>query len=301
MADDIRALSAALAKDPGSLAYVDLAEALRRKGQLNDAVQVATSGLARHPQHADGYDCLARVHADRGDLPQAGAAWERALAIAPEHPGALKGIGFMYWRQGEAKRAADALEHALRVMPGDEGIARALTAVRVQAFGPDAAAATSAPSPPSPVPPPSPPPPPTAAPPPRATRPVERPIEPPVERPAVFAGFEGATADILLLDGRGLVLAGGLRASDGMDVSELAAAALAGVSGEAGRTADYVRLERWTAIVAEAEHANLVLAPVGDGALLMVRRDRSTPVGLALRVAERARGAAQRWLEGQGA
>jgi len=84
-------------------------------------------------------------------------------------------------------------------------------------------------------------------------------------RPAVFAGFEGANADILLLDGRGLVLAGGLRAGDGGDVSELAAAALAGVSGEAERTGAYVGLGAWSAIVAEAEHANVVLAPLEGG------------------------------------
>jgi predicted regulator of Ras-like GTPase activity (Roadblock/LC7/MglB family) len=119
------------------------------------------------------------------------------------------------------------------------------------------------------------------------------------ERPAVFAGFEGANADILLLDAHGLVLAGGLRARDGADVSELAAAALAGVSGEAERTGDYVRLGAWGTIVAEAEHANVVLAPLEGGAMLMVRRERSTPVGMAIRVTERARDAARRWLEGQ--
>jgi hypothetical protein len=37
------------------------------------------------------------------------------------------------------------------------------------------------------------------------------------------------------------------------------------------------------------------------GALLLVRRDRSIAVGLALRFAERARGIALAWLKGQGA
>jgi predicted regulator of Ras-like GTPase activity (Roadblock/LC7/MglB family) len=117
----------------------------------------------------------------------------------------------------------------------------------------------------------------------------------------VFGGLEGANADILLLDERGLVVAGGLQGLDGSDASELAAAALAGVSGEARRTVEYLALTAWETIVAETESANLVLSPVGEGALLMVRRDRSVPIGLALRFAERARTAAARWLEGQGA
>ncbi len=55
MADDIRTLSAALARDPSSLQYVDLAEALRRKGKLAEALQVAQHGLGRHQGHADGF------------------------------------------------------------------------------------------------------------------------------------------------------------------------------------------------------------------------------------------------------
>jgi predicted regulator of Ras-like GTPase activity (Roadblock/LC7/MglB family) len=115
----------------------------------------------------------------------------------------------------------------------------------------------------------------------------------------VFQGLEGASSDMLLLDARGLVLAGGLHGVHGEDVSELAAAALAGVSGEAGRTTEYLGVGAWSVIVAEAEKANVVLSPVGDGSLLMVRRDVSVPVGLAVRVAERARGAAAQWLDAQ--
>lgn len=327
MPDDIRSLSAALARDPSSLQYVDLAEALRRRGKLGDAVQVAMHGLSRHPEHADGYDCLARIHSDGGNLAEARSAWERVLAIVPEHPGALKGIGFLYFRQGDTKRATDALEHALAADPSDDAAKRALAVLRGEA-----------PPPPSPAPPPAgrptvetgaplktpldvpqlrataaslraaqaiveahraAPPTPGPTPPlvgPRAT--VAGPVMPAPERPPVFSGLEGATADMLLLDAHGLVMAGGLK-GEGGDVSELAAAALAGVSGEAGRTSGYLKLGQWTAIVAEAEQANVVLAPVGEGALLMLRRDKSTPVGLALRVAERARRAAADWLEKQ--
>ncbi len=318
MAEEIRALSAALARDPSSLVYVQLAEALRRRGNLAEAVQVALHGLGRHPDHADGYDCLARIHSDRDDLDDARAAWERALAIHPEHLGALKGIGFLYFRQGERRRAAEALEHALAVDPADDATRRALAMVR--GAGPEAPAPAPEPEAedvrlaPEDVPQlratasamraqasASSPPPPPAAPAERAEADAgvevgHVPAAPPASRPPVFFGLEGATADLLLLDGRGLVMAGGLKAADGSDASELAAAALAGVSGEAGRTAGYLGLGEWNVIVAEAEFANVVLAPVGEGALLMARRDKSTPVGLALRIAERARIAAAKWL-----
>jgi tetratricopeptide (TPR) repeat protein len=274
MVDDIRPLTAALARDPRSLVYAKLAEALRRRGQHEEALQVALQGLRRHPMHADGHDCLARIYADLGDLERARLAWSKALEIAPDHLGALRGVAFLLFRQGDVKAAESALQKLLARVPGDEGARRALAVVR-GGRGPSAAAETTAPA---------------QSEPPAAAR-----------RPAVFHGFDGATADILLLDQRGLVLAGGLTDGEGKDVSELAAAALAGVSGEAARTAAYLGLQTWNAIVAEAETANLVVAPVGDGALLLVRRDRSVAVGLALRFAERARGIALEWLQGQGA
>ncbi len=291
MAEDIRTLSAVLAREPSSLVYVDLAEQLRRAGRRDEALRVAMHGLGRHPQHADGYDCLGRIHADLGQADEAKWAWEKALQIAPEHSGALRGVAFLYFRAGESKKAADALEHALAVDPTDAAAKQALARIRgagereagsgqptlVPAVEPAAAAA------PLPAP----------------RSPASAPASP--ERAPIFTGLEGANADILLLDARGLVLAGGLLGASGADVSELAAAALAGVSGEASRTAGYLDIGKWSIIVAEAEDANIVLAEVGEGALLLIRRDKSVPVGLALRFAERARGAAADWLSSEGA
>jgi len=275
MPDDIRSLTSALARDPKSLVYVDLAEALRRRGQRQEALQVALQGLTRHPMHADGHDCLARIYADLGDLERARLAWSKALEIAPDHMGSLRGVAFLLFRQGDLAAAESALQKVIARAPWDDGARRALAGVRGGRVGavapaPGAAAARAVPA-------------------------------PAAQRPVVFDGFDGASADILLLDQRGLVLSGGLTDAAGKDASELAAAALAGVSGEAARTAEYLALGQWSAIVAEAEHSNLVVAPVGDGALLLVRRDRSMAVGLALRFAERARGIALAWLKGLGA
>jgi len=294
VADDVRALTDALARDPASLAYADLAEALRRRGRTEEALGVALHGLTRNPQHADGHDRLARIYADMGDLERARLAWSKALEILPEHAGALRGLGFVLFRQGRLPEAAAALERALALDPGDEGARRALATVRRGAAAPAAAGPPNRAAAPDPA---AAPPAPEAGSAEAAARAAEAPGR---ERPPVFRGFDRATADILLLDERGLVLAGGLAAPDGGDVSEIAAAGLAGVSGEAARTGDYLALGGWRTILAEAEGANLVVTPVGEGALILVRRDRSTPIGLALRFAERARNAAAAWLEGQG-
>jgi len=62
--DDIRALTTRLADEPGSLAFLELAEALRRRGQIEAAHKVARGGLARYPGLADAHDLMARVLSD---------------------------------------------------------------------------------------------------------------------------------------------------------------------------------------------------------------------------------------------
>jgi tetratricopeptide (TPR) repeat protein len=279
MRDDVRRLSETLARDPSSLAYAELAELLRRRGQAEEALQVALQGLTRNPMHADGHDALARIYTDMGDLERARLAWSKALEIAPEHPGALKGIAFLLFRQGDARGAAAALDEVLAANPTDEPARRALETM--QAAEQRVSAAARPPAVPEPPAPPA--------------------AEPPGRDPGVFQGFDGATHDILLLDQRGLIVAGGVTGGGGTDVSELAAAALAGVSLEASRAGEYIGLGAWRTIMAEADAANLVVAPVGEQALVLVRRDRSTPIGLALRFAERARDVASVWLQGRGA
>ena len=100
MTDDIRALTARLADEPSSLAFLELGEALRRRGQLEAAYKVARGGLSRYPGLADAHDLLGRILGDQGDLAGAFDAWADALRFDPMRSGALKGIGFLYYRAG---------------------------------------------------------------------------------------------------------------------------------------------------------------------------------------------------------
>ena len=66
MSDDIRRLSEELARDPSSIVFLQLGEALRRSAQLDLALRVASRGVERHTGNADAHDLLARVRVDRG-------------------------------------------------------------------------------------------------------------------------------------------------------------------------------------------------------------------------------------------
>jgi predicted regulator of Ras-like GTPase activity (Roadblock/LC7/MglB family) len=82
-ADDIRSWSNELATDPQSLAFADLAEALRQQGDLETAERLAARGLERHPTHGPALNVLARIAEARGDLNAASAFWERSRLYNP--------------------------------------------------------------------------------------------------------------------------------------------------------------------------------------------------------------------------
>src|SRR5688500_15666388 len=155
MADEIRRLSDDLARDPSSLAFMPLADALRRAGQLDVALRVALRGLDRHPYLADAHDVLARIHADRGDLERAADEWEMALRLDPAHAPARLGLGFVDFRRGDFESAERRLSAA--TSDDDPAVAAALAHVRgalsarvPQATPPFEEAATDTPPDPTP-------------------------------------------------------------------------------------------------------------------------------------------------------
>jgi tetratricopeptide (TPR) repeat protein len=276
--DDIRALSAQLAQDPGSLLFLRLGEALRRKGQLDAALRVAMNGLERHPHLADAHDLYARVLTDKHDYERAFDEWDMAVRIAPNHTGALKGLAFLYFKVGDVAQAESHLEAARRVAPDDPSIEQAFVMIRGGATREQQPEHNAAPSPPAS---------------PAAAAPQA------LDETRVFAGLEGANEGLLLIDSAGLVLGGSLRNPEGGDVTDAVAAYLAGVSQEAARTAKLLGLGAWSGLSSEGRQGNVHLAqPTGD-TLLLVVRDRGVPLGRLAIVAQRATALARGWLERQ--
>lgn len=130
MSDEIRRLSDELAREPASLVFLPLGEALRRQGQTDFALKVALRGLERHPHNADAHDLLARIAVDRGELERAFDEWDMVLRFAPRHAGARKGMGFVLFRQGKLEDAERYLAEAMEADDGDQSTITALAHVR---------------------------------------------------------------------------------------------------------------------------------------------------------------------------
>ncbi|HEX7024699.1 MAG TPA: tetratricopeptide repeat protein, partial [Gemmatimonadales bacterium] len=128
--DDVQALTAQLARDPSSLVFLPLAEALRRRGQLEAGLAVAQHGATRYPEMAGAYDILARIQSDRGEGDLAFDAWTTVLRLDPDHVGALKGLAFLSFRAGDHARSLRYLQRASELAPDDEALRTGLARVR---------------------------------------------------------------------------------------------------------------------------------------------------------------------------
>lgn len=261
MADDIKKMSAELARDPGSLVFLRLGEALRRRGEAAAAVQVVLGGLERHPDLVDGHDLYARVLVGQEEFERARDVWNGVLERAPRYLGALKGLGFLYFRMGDLDAALDHLELALSVDPTDPAVVRALHSVRSAV--------------------------------------EEAELQQAKSEESVFAGLEGAEHGMLLVDHRGRVLGGALRDANQADVSDAVAAYLAGAAQEAERTARLLGLGDWRWIVVEGPSGNVYVTLPTPETLLFILRDRSVPSGRLAMLAGRAVQIARQWLERQ--
>ena len=262
MADDIRALTAELARDPDSLAFLELGETLRARGRVDAAATVARTGLERHPQDPEGHDLYARILADAGNPEAARETWEVVLTLAPRHPGALKGLAYLAYRAGDPVGALELLETALSVDPSDPSVVQALQTVRIaiERMEADAEVRTGA---------------------------------------DIFAGFEGAEYGLLLVDAQGLILGGVLRDGQGRDVAQEVAAYAAGAAAEARRAVRLLELGEWRGLVAEAPEGHLHVSAPAPGTVLLVKRERAVPPARLALAAQRAGTAARAWLEAQ--
>jgi tetratricopeptide (TPR) repeat protein len=279
--DDIKALTTRLAEEPNSLAFLELGEALRRRGQLDSAYKVARGGLSRYPALADAHDLMARILGDQGDLAGAFDAWAEALRFDPMRIGALKGIAFLYFRAGDVPAALEHLGRAADIDPDDESIRQAIERVR----GAGAPAPSAEPAPPQ------------SAVAPDSDVPVTvLSSSAPASRGATASANGHGQTGVLLVDGKGLRLNGSLRGANNEDVGDRVAAELAGVSKEAARTTKLLGLGGWSAIAVEAPDGNLFLVAPTPETLLLTVRESSLPMARLGLIAERAAKDARDWL-----
>jgi len=263
MSSDIQRWSDELARNPASLAFIDLGEALRRDGQIEVAFRIARRGLDRHPANVEAHNLMARVAVDRKDLVSAAEEWQMVLRLAPDHVGALKGLGFICYQEGRLEDAERYLNHAAS-RGGGPSVTAALDSIR-RTSGELSTATVEALAPSDPQ--------------------------------WLFADLlVDAEQTSLLLDESGYVLGGLYLDADGTDLAHEIGAQLSGISDEAVRATRHLGIGDWKSIVFETEIASVAMAPTSNKGLLVVAASRATPLGLLRRLLDQCAARATRWL-----
>jgi tetratricopeptide (TPR) repeat protein len=120
-------------KDPASLAFAQLAEELRRAGELQDAIRVCRTGLAQHPEYLSARVTLGRALLASEQLDAAFTELSTALAAAPENLAALRGLAEIQHRRGDLQESLALYRRALALAPQDPDLAAAVTALEPSA------------------------------------------------------------------------------------------------------------------------------------------------------------------------
>jgi tetratricopeptide (TPR) repeat protein len=125
-----------LERDPGSRLFAQLAEELRKAGDLAEAVRVARAGLAQHPSYPSARLTLGRALLDSGEAGSARVELESALRDAPDNILASRFLAQAQEALGDLGGAAERYRKTLLMAPGDRQVQAALSALEARLAGP---------------------------------------------------------------------------------------------------------------------------------------------------------------------
>lgn len=115
-----RVLRRWLGRDTAALDFVARADALRQRGELEEAEAVCAEGLASFPSYASAHVVMGDILRARGLTDAAEAAWNEARRLHPDHPQANLRLAQLYLARGQIARAMAALELSLLCSPGSQ-------------------------------------------------------------------------------------------------------------------------------------------------------------------------------------
>jgi len=107
-------------KDPGSRLFAQLAEELRKDGELEEAIRVSREGLHKHPAYPSARMTLGRALLDTGDVSAARTEFELVLKGAPDNILASRFLGECLEALGDLVAARDRFKATLALAPGDK-------------------------------------------------------------------------------------------------------------------------------------------------------------------------------------
>src|SRR2546427_117055 len=130
---EIEKLEKRWAENPKGRNFAPLADAYRKAGELDRAIELCTAGLERHPDYVSAHIVFGRCLIDQKNDPGASAVFRKVLALDPENVLALKILAEIASRGGRYDEAADWLSRLLSADPMNGDAAEALARAKGRA------------------------------------------------------------------------------------------------------------------------------------------------------------------------
>ncbi len=124
--DEIRRFAAQVAENPESLAFARLADAYRKAGAPERALETVEQGLLRHPGYLSAHIVRGRTLRDLGRRSAASAAFRRVLELDPQNLVALRALAELAMEDGDPDEARRLYERLQELEPLDERVRAAL-------------------------------------------------------------------------------------------------------------------------------------------------------------------------------
>jgi tetratricopeptide (TPR) repeat protein len=126
MTDDLQSLIDRYKRGNDSRVFAPLADAYRKTGEVDRAIEILEKGLERFPQYASAHVILGKCFYDKGASERAKNEFARVLELDPENMVALKFTGDILLAEDRRVEAAECYRKILVIDPTNEAVARAL-------------------------------------------------------------------------------------------------------------------------------------------------------------------------------
>ena len=144
---EIDKLEARYRDNPKGRNFAPLADAYRKAGLIDNAIELCQNGLKLHPDYVSAYIVYARCLVDKKDDPGAHGVFTQVLDLDRENIIALRGLAELAERTGKYDEAVEWLSRLLNADPMNGDAAEALARAKGKAAAAPAASAAPAAAP----------------------------------------------------------------------------------------------------------------------------------------------------------
>jgi tetratricopeptide (TPR) repeat protein len=127
---EIEALFRKYESAPDSYVFAPLADAYRKAGLLEEAVEICRKGLRKHPKYPSGHVVEGKCHFDVGKLDEAEASFKKVLELDENNLVALKYLGMIQAGRGRLDEAGRYFRNILELDPENREIKGMLDDIR---------------------------------------------------------------------------------------------------------------------------------------------------------------------------